>query len=187
MGRDGEGTTVEAGEDSEKEPLAEARGSEADAGGEAERPLADARGSEEPAPDNAVEAAVEAEAAPDPVAASLPRVSMNHNRRWTMAASGESVDEQELAITVEAVDSVRARLKAIIEAVIYITDEPLNTQQIAGALNRPIDQIKAILDDLTNDYGQADRGLTIREVAGGYKMATKPEHHEADPRPSSRT
>lgn len=92
--------------------------------------------------------------------------------------SEESVDAQELLIAAEAVDSERARLKAIIEAVIYITDEPLTAQQIAGALNRPIEQIKAILEDLTNEYAQPDRGLNIREVADGYKMATKPEHHE---------
>jgi segregation and condensation protein B len=88
------------------------------------------------------------------------------------------VDAEDFVVTLEAVDTERVRLKAIIEAVIYITDEPLNTQQIAGALGRPIEQIKSILEDLTNEYGQPDRGLTIREVAGGYKLATKAEHHE---------
>lgn len=72
-----------------------------------------------------------------------------------------------------------ADLKAIIEAVIYITDEPLTLQQIAAALNQPPDRIRNILDELQTDYEQPSRGLTIREVAGGYKMATKPEHHEA--------
>lgn len=81
-------------------------------------------------------------------------------------------------INAESVEPDRARLKAVIEAVIYITDEPLSTQQIAGALSAPIEVIKTILDELTADYGNADRGLSIREVAGGYKMATKPEHHE---------
>jgi segregation and condensation protein B len=90
----------------------------------------------------------------------------------------EPLDVQELLITAESRDSERARLKAIIEGVIYITDEPLSSHQIAGALGRPMEQIQAILDELTGDYGQADRGLSIREVAGGFKMATKPEHHE---------
>ncbi|MBS1876076.1 MAG: SMC-Scp complex subunit ScpB [Acidobacteria bacterium] len=69
-------------------------------------------------------------------------------------------------------------MKAIIEAVIYITDEPLSLQQIAMALGRPTDHVKPILDELANDYAEPERGLSIREVAGGYKMATKPEHHE---------
>ncbi len=85
---------------------------------------------------------------------------------------------EEILITAEAVDSERARLKAIIEAVIYITDEPLSAQQIAGATAKPMELVKAILDELSAEYGQPDRGLSIREVAGGYKMATKPEHHE---------
>ncbi len=93
-------------------------------------------------------------------------------------AEQEAREVEELLITAESVDSERSRLKAIIEGVIYITDEPLSSQQIAGALGRPIEQIKAILDDLTAEYAQADRGLSIREVAGGFKMATKPEHHE---------
>jgi segregation and condensation protein B len=88
------------------------------------------------------------------------------------------LDADELVVSVDAVDTERTRFKAIIEAVIYITDEPLSTTQIAGALGRPIEEIKAILEELTNDYAQPDRGLSIREVAGGYKMATKPEHHE---------
>ena len=92
--------------------------------------------------------------------------------------ASEALDAEEFAITLESVDSERARIKAIIEAVIYITDEPLSAQQIAGALNQPIETIKSILDELTADYAAPDRGLNIREVAGGYKMATKPEHHE---------
>jgi segregation and condensation protein B len=93
-------------------------------------------------------------------------------------AAGSPVDVEELLITAESVDTETERLKAVIEAVIYITDEPLSPQQIAGALGRPIDQIKAILDQLAAEYARPDRGLTIRELAGGYKLSTKPEHHE---------
>lgn len=70
-------------------------------------------------------------------------------------------------------------LKAVIEAAIYITDEPLTSQQMASALDQPLDRIKEILDQLVSEYAAADRGLSIRELAGGYKMATKPEHHES--------
>ena len=71
------------------------------------------------------------------------------------------------------------QLKAIVEAVIYITDEPLSADQIATALLQPAARVGEVLAELTADYNRADRGLTIREVAGGYKMSTKPEHHEA--------
>jgi len=72
-----------------------------------------------------------------------------------------------------------AGLKAILEAIVYVTDEPLSAQQIAAALERPIDQVQRLLTELSAEYAGPEHGLTIREVAGGYKMATKAEHHEA--------
>ena len=72
-----------------------------------------------------------------------------------------------------------AQLKAILEAIVYVTGEPLSVQQIAAALSRPIDKVKLLLDELAAEYAKPEHGLGIREVAGGYKMATKAEHHEA--------
>jgi segregation and condensation protein B len=39
-------------------------------------------------------------------------------------------------------------------------------------------RLTAVIDELTGDYAAADRGMEIRQVAGGYRMATKPEHHD---------
>jgi segregation and condensation protein B len=72
-----------------------------------------------------------------------------------------------------------AQLRAILEAIVYVTDEPLSAQQIAAALERPIDVVKRCLDELVAEWAKVEHGLAIREVAGGYKMSTKPEHHEA--------
>ena len=83
------------------------------------------------------------------------------------------------AAAASAVEMDAAQLKAIVEAVIYVTDEPLSADQIATALRQPAARIGEVLAELTADYNRADRGLTIREIAGGYKMSTKPEHHEA--------
>lgn len=71
-----------------------------------------------------------------------------------------------------------AQLRAILEAIVYVTDEPLTAQQIAAALGQPLDRVKRTLDELVEEYARPERGLSIREVAGGYKMATKAEHHE---------
>jgi segregation and condensation protein B len=81
--------------------------------------------------------------------------------------------------SVSAEESNDAQLKAILEAVVYITDEPLSAQQMAAALQQPIDKIKRLLDEIVAEFAKAEHGLTVREVAGGYKMATKVEHHEA--------
>jgi segregation and condensation protein B len=72
-----------------------------------------------------------------------------------------------------------AELLAMLEAIIYITDEPLTMEQIAAALEQPRERIKRLLDELVAEWQKPHHGLSIREVAGGYKMATKPEHHEA--------
>ena len=39
-------------------------------------------------------------------------------------------------------------------------------------------RLSAIIDELTADYASTDRGMEIRQIAGGYRMATKPEHHD---------
>ncbi|MEP7352354.1 MAG: SMC-Scp complex subunit ScpB [Acidobacteriota bacterium] len=90
------------------------------------------------------------------------------------AVATEEVIAQELRAEADDAD-----LKAILEAVVYVTDEPLTLQQLTAALGQPIDRIKRLLDELVLEFAQPEHGLTIREVAGGYKMATKPEHHEA--------
>jgi len=38
---------------------------------------------------------------------------------------------------------------------------------------------RRMLDELIGDYATGDRGLEIREVAGGFRLATKPEYHDA--------
>jgi segregation and condensation protein B len=40
------------------------------------------------------------------------------------------------------------------------------------------DYFRSLLDQLIADYNQGDRGLEIREVAGGYRLATRPEYHD---------
>jgi segregation and condensation protein B len=90
------------------------------------------------------------------------------------------MDEQEVAQTEQMeLPEDTAQLQATLEAIVYITDEPLTLQQIASALAQPIDKVKRLLDELVADYEKPNHGLSIREVAGGYKMATKAEHHEA--------
>lgn len=95
------------------------------------------------------------------------------------------MDEMDLTELTEerpsanAEESKDAQLKAVLEAVVYITDEPLSAQQMAAALQEPIDRIKRLLDEIVAEFAKAEHGLSVREVAGGYKMATKAEHHEA--------
>lgn len=96
------------------------------------------------------------------------------------AAPREATAEQ-LAIEPQEQPAAAAgeRLAALLEAVVYVTDEPLTAEQIAGALGEPRAKVAEMLEKLVAEYGRPCRGLTVREVAGGYKMSTKPEHHDA--------
>src|SRR5258708_27465502 len=78
-------------------------------------------------------------------------------------------------------ENADTQLKAILEAIVYVTDEPLSAQQMAAALERPIDVVQRLLNQLVEEFASPGHGLSIREVAGGYKMATKAEHHQAVP------
>ena len=71
------------------------------------------------------------------------------------------------------------KLSALLEAIVYLADEPVRLQQIQKAL--PDTPREAILDGLkalVEKYSEADHGIEVREIAGGYRFSTKPEHHE---------
>jgi segregation and condensation protein B len=74
--------------------------------------------------------------------------------------------------------SIQQKL-AILEAIVYVTDEPLSAKQIADALGESLEVVQPLLDRLVEEYAKPHHGLSVREVAGGYKMSTKPEFHEA--------
>ena len=70
-------------------------------------------------------------------------------------------------------------LSALLEAIIYLADEPVRPEQIQKALPEVTrealgDELKALLDR----FQATTHGIEVREVAGGYRFSTKPEHHE---------
>jgi segregation and condensation protein B len=53
-------------------------------------------------------------------------------------------------------------------------------KKVARQRDRQVRQaLQQVLDELIADYANSDRGMEIREIAGGYRMATKPEYHDA--------
>ncbi len=87
-------------------------------------------------------------------------------------------------------------LKGQIEAIIYAAEEPVSVEQIATALKEHVSletppegekkdplaslkaQIRNLVDELAQEYAAADRGMEIRQVAGGFRISTKPEYHD---------
>lgn len=86
----------------------------------------------------------------------------------------EEPAESEAPVPVED-----AQLLAVLEAIIYVTDEPLTVDQISEAIEQPRERVVKLLEQLSAEYDRPERGLSIREIAGGFRMTTKPEHHEA--------
>jgi len=68
--------------------------------------------------------------------------------------------------------------KAALEAIIYAADEPATLDQLATALGEEKLAVQSSLDELVASYASEDRGIEIREVAGGFKLYTKPQHHD---------
>jgi segregation and condensation protein B len=69
--------------------------------------------------------------------------------------------------------------RAALEAIIYAADDPATIEQLATALSEEKLVVQASLDELVASYAADERGIEIRAVAGGYKMYTKPQHHDA--------
>ncbi len=75
-------------------------------------------------------------------------------------------------------DNERHRLRAMIEAAVYVSEEPLTVIQMSQALNQSKEVVQSLLAELIAAYAEPHHGIAVREVAGGYKMSTKPEFHE---------
>jgi segregation and condensation protein B len=82
-------------------------------------------------------------------------------------------------------------LKSKVEAIIYAAETPVTMEHMTELLSESVSaetgltepaeiksRIRAAVEELAGEYAAADRAMEIRSVAGGYRMATKPEHHD---------
>jgi segregation and condensation protein B len=69
-------------------------------------------------------------------------------------------------------------LKSALEAIIYAADEPATVEQLASVLGEEKHVVRAALDELVPGFAGDERGVEIRAVAGGYRVYTKPQHHD---------
>ena len=81
-------------------------------------------------------------------------------------------------------------LKAQLEAIIYAAESPISLDHIVQLTKTsvlaegPADEnevrarVRTALEELAAEYAMSAHGIEIRQVAGGYRMSTKPEHHD---------
>ena len=67
---------------------------------------------------------------------------------------------------------------AVIEALIFVSEEPLSAKTIAEVLKEDRAVIDQALAELEREFNGRNAGLQLREVAGGWQFATRPEYHE---------
>ncbi len=72
-------------------------------------------------------------------------------------------------------------LSALLEAIIYLADEPIRLDQIRRTLRQgiPIKKLEQEIAILREKFSRPEHGIELREIAGGYRFSTKPEHHDA--------
>lgn len=83
--------------------------------------------------------------------------------------------ETEVPIYLPKSDAERA---AIIETLIFVSDEPLTSKTISDVLKEEREVVEGTLTMLAEEFNARNGGLQLREVAGGWQFATRPEYHE---------
>ncbi|ROR38226.1 segregation and condensation protein B [Kitasatospora cineracea] len=66
-------------------------------------------------------------------------------------------------------------LRAGLEAVLMVADEPVAEGRLAGVLDAPRDQVAAVLRELAAEYTAQGRGFELRQVAGGWRFYSRAE------------
>ncbi len=78
----------------------------------------------------------------------------------------------------ESVPQSESERAAVIEALIFVSEEPLSLKSIAGVLKEDKSAVEEVIKKLAEEFNSRNGGLQLREVAGGWQFATRPEHHE---------
>jgi len=72
-----------------------------------------------------------------------------------------------------------AELVALVEALIFVADEPITSKLLADVLEENRESVDAAVEELKSEYEVREGGLQIREIAGGWQISTRTEFHEA--------
>ena len=71
-----------------------------------------------------------------------------------------------------------SEIVAIVEALIFVADEPVSAKLLTEVLQEDRETIEAAVEQLQNEYQRRESGLIVREIAGGWQISTRPEFHE---------
>jgi segregation and condensation protein B len=80
-------------------------------------------------------------------------------------------DELEVVLDPEPI--VLPDVRAALEAVLLVVEEPVDDVTLAQVVERPREEVVTILRELAADYDAAGRGFELRSVAGGWRLYTR--------------
>ena len=72
----------------------------------------------------------------------------------------------------------QAQLSGAIEAMLFVTDEPVGVIELADMLEADPKLVEQALVDLREKLEREQRGIQLREVAGGWRLYTHPAYHD---------
>jgi segregation and condensation protein B len=91
------------------------------------------------------------------------------------------VSDQTEAVEPETPDDVDtlsvavAELRPALEAILMVSDEPLDKVRLASVVGHPVDDVEEALQTLAAEYAEQGRGFDLRSVAGGWRFYSRPE------------
>jgi segregation and condensation protein B len=71
-----------------------------------------------------------------------------------------------------------SELMSVCEALIFVSEEPLPSKAMADLLGEERGWVQVAVESLAKEFNERGGGLMLRELAGGWQFATRPEHHE---------
>jgi segregation and condensation protein B len=92
--------------------------------------------------------------------------------------SATATDEESADDALLSAPQSQAERAAVIEALIFVSDEPLSVKANADVLKDDKEVIGETVKALAEEFNGRNGGLQLREVAGGWQFATRPEYHE---------
>jgi segregation and condensation protein B len=103
---------------------------------------------------------------------------MSEQAQAAMETEVEVVDASDAEEILGSREISPTELKAITEALIFVAEEPLDAKLISKILKVDQSAVQESIDSLVEDYSSRTGGLQLREIAGGWQISTRAEHHE---------
>ena len=65
--------------------------------------------------------------------------------------------------------------RKVVEAILLLADDPVPARHIGEVLEIPVGEVEEVLRTLQVEYSAEDRGMVVREVAGGWRLFSDPD------------